>query len=287
MRSLSYESGPIWAGTVPLGDTYILGRLIRRSGMSEIFEATHARLPGRFAVKILAPQLVGNREAFARFCREAEILSELRHPNVVQIFDFNTSPDERPYFVMEYLEGRTLETRLADSEPLTVPATVRVVAAAASALAAAHAHGIVHRDLSPANIFLVAIDGQPDELIKVLDFGVSKARGTKTLLSVPSEIQGTPPYISPEQVRGDSAQVDGRTDQFALAAIAYRMLTGHDAFMAPETSAVRYQIAHEPAPPLTRHLSPSWDTAALQAVLEVETPGAASAEDLIGVEVVA
>jgi serine/threonine protein kinase len=268
MRTLPYESGPIWAGSVPLGDTYILGRLIRRGGMSEIFEATHARLPGRFAVKILASQLVGNREAFARFCREAEILSELRHPNVVQIFDFNTAPDERPYFVMEYLEGRTLETRLADSEPPTVAATVRLVAAAASALAAAHGHGIVHRDLKPANIFLVAVDGQPDELVKVLDFGVSKARGRSTLLSVPAEIQGTPPYMSPEQVRGGSAQVDGRTDQFALAAIAYRMLTGQEAFVAPEASAVLYQIAHEPAPPLARHLPPSWDTAALQAVLD-------------------
>jgi serine/threonine protein kinase len=268
MRTLSHESGPLWAGSVPLGDTYILGRLIRRGGMSEIFEATHARLPGRFAVKILAPQQVGNREAFARFCREAEILSELRHPNVVQIFDFNTAPDERPYFVMEYLEGRTLETRLADSEPPTVVATVRLVAAAASALATAHAHGIVHRDLKPANIFLVAVDGQPDELVKVLDFGVSKARGRNTLLSVPAEIQGTPPYMSPEQVRGGGAQVDGRTDQFALAAIAYRMLTGHEAFVAPEASAVLYQIAHEPAPPLARHLPSSWDTAALQAVLD-------------------
>ncbi len=268
MRTLSHESGPVWAGSVPLGDTYILGRLIRRGGMSEIFEATHARLPGRFAVKILAPQLVGNREAFARFCREAEILSELRHPNVVQIFDFNTAPDERPYFVMEYLEGRTLETRLADSEPPTVVATVRLVAAAASALATAHAHGIVHRDLKPANIFLVAVDGQPDELIKVLDFGVSKTRGRNTLLSVPAEVQGTPPYMSPEQVRSGSAQVDGRTDQFALAAIAYRMLTGHEAFVAAETSALLYQIAHEPAPPLARHLPSSWDTAALQAVLD-------------------
>jgi eukaryotic-like serine/threonine-protein kinase len=268
MRTLPYESGPIWAGNVLLGDTYILGRLIRRGGMSEIFEATHARLPGRFAVKLLAQQLVGNREAFARFCREAEILSELRHPNVVQIFDFNTAPDERPYFVMEYLEGRTLETRLADSEPPTVAATVRLVAATASALAAAHAHGIIHRDLKPANIFLVAVDGQPDELVKVLDFGVSKSRGGNTQLSVASEIQGTPPYRSPEQVQGASAQVDGRTDQFALAAIAYRMLTGHDAFVAAETSAVLYQIAHEPAPPLTRHLPSSWDTAALQAVLD-------------------
>ena len=191
-----------WSGGVLLADTYLLGRPISRGGMGEVFEATHARLPGRYAVKILLPELIGHREAFARFCREAEVMSELRHPNVVQIFDFNTTPDGRPYFVMEFLEGRDLETRLNDAGPLPLPFAVRVVDAVASALAAAHAHGIVHRDLKPANIFLVTVDGQPDELIKVLDFGISKVRAAGTLLSTPSDVLGTPPYMSPEQARG-------------------------------------------------------------------------------------
>ena len=265
---LSHDSAPAWAGTVLLADTYLLGRRLSRGEMSEIFEATHARLPGRFAVKILAPDLVGNREAFARFCREAEIMSELRHPNLVQIFDFNTAPDERPYFVMEYLEGRDLATRLTESGQLSLPAAVRVVEAVASALATAHAHGIVHRDLKPANIFLCAVDGQPDELVKVLDFGTPKIRAASTPVSMPTEVLGSPPYMAPEQVRGATDQIDGRTDQFALGAIAYRMLTGQDAFTGTDVSSLLHQIVNEAPQPLAHHLPVSWDTRPLQAVLD-------------------
>ncbi len=257
-----------WAGGVLLADTYLLGRRISRGGMGEVFEATHARLPGRFAVKILLPELTGHREAFARFCREAEVMSELRHPNVVQIFDFNTTPDGRPYFVMEFLEGRDLETRLNDTGPLALPFAVRIVDSVASALAAAHAHGIVHRDLKPANIFLVTVDGQPDELIKVLDFGISKVRAAGTLLSTPTDVLGTPPYMSPEQARGATHLIDGRTDQFALGAIAYRMLTGHDPFSGSDIASLLYQVVHQNPPPLARYVPATWDTRALQAVLD-------------------
>ncbi|MES1209001.1 MAG: serine/threonine-protein kinase, partial [Pseudomonadota bacterium] len=267
MGQASSERGG-WSGGVLLADTYLLGRPISRGGMGEVFEATHARLPGRYAVKILLPELIGHREAFARFCREAEVMSELRHPNVVQIFDFNTTPDGRPYFVMEFLEGRDLETRLNDAGPLPLPFAVRVVDAVASALAAAHAHGIVHRDLKPANIFLVTVDGQPDELIKVLDFGISKVRAAGTLLSAPSDVLGTPPYMSPEQARGATHLIDGRTDQFALGAITYRMLTGHDPFTGNDIASLLYQVVHQNPPPLARYVPASWDTRALQAVLD-------------------
>jgi serine/threonine protein kinase len=195
-------------------------------------------------------------------------MSELRHPNLVQIFDFNTAPDQRPYFVMEYLEGRDLETRLASPEPLPLPTTVRLVEAVASALAAAHAHGIVHRDLKPANIFLVAVDGQPDELVKVLDFGISKLRAATTLVSAPGDVMGSPPYMSPEQVRGATELVDERADQFALGAIAYRMLTGHDAFVGPDVASLLNQIVNEPPLPLAHHLPAAWDAGPLQAVID-------------------
>src|SRR6185312_8418503 len=192
-------------------------------------------------------------------------MSELRHPNVVQIYDFNTTTDGRPYFVMELLEGRDLERRLAEEGPLPLPAAVRVVEAVASALAIAHAHGIVHRDLKPANIFLVAIDGQVDELVKVLDFGISKIRTSGTLLSSPTDMLGSPAYMSPEQARGGS-EVDGRSDQFALGAITYRMLTGWDPFAGDDIASLLYQVVHEEAPPLARYLPAFWDTRALQAV---------------------
>ena len=248
--------------------------------MGEVFEATHARLPGRYAVKILRPELLGNREAFARFCREAEVMSELRHPNVVQIYDFNTTPEGRPYFVMEHLEGRDLEARLTQSGPMPLPAAVRVVDAVASALATAHAHGIVHRDLKPANIFLVAIDGQIDELVKVLDFGISKIRSAGTLLSSPTDMIGSPAYMSPEQARGASDEIDGRSDQFALGAITYRMLTGFEPFQGDDIASLLYQVVHEEAPRLARTLPAWWDTRALQAVLDralAKDPRSASA----------
>jgi serine/threonine-protein kinase len=264
--SLSDQRGS-WAGTAVLGDTYVLGRQINRGGMGDVFEATHARLPGRYAVKVLRSDLMGNREAFARFCREAEVMSELRHPNVVQIYDFNTTADGRPYFVMEHLEGRDLETRLVQSGPLPLPAAVRVVESVASALAIAHAHGIVHRDLKPANIFLVTIGGQIDELVKVLDFGISKIRSSGTLLSSPTDMLGSPAYMSPEQARGAS-EVDGRSDQFALGAITFRMLTGYDPFTGDDIASLLYQVVHEEAPPLARYLPAHWDTRALQAVLD-------------------
>jgi serine/threonine protein kinase len=267
VAGVSSESGS-WSGGTLLADTYLLGRTISRGGMGEVYEATHARLPGRYAVKVLLPELLGNREAFARFCREAEVMSELRHPNVVQIFDFNTTPDGRPYFVMEYLEGRDLESRLTTLGPLPLPAAVRVVDSVASALAAAHAHGIVHRDLKPANIFLVTVEGQPDELVKVLDFGISKVRAAGTLLSAPRDVLGTPPYMSPEQARGATHLIDGRTDQFALGAITYRMLTGHEPFTGNDIASLLYQVVHQDPPPLSHFVPVSWDTRALQAVLD-------------------
>ncbi|HEY6476194.1 MAG TPA: serine/threonine-protein kinase [Polyangia bacterium] len=267
MSSLSNQPGS-WAGGVVLGETYLLGRRISHGGMGEVFEATHARLPGRYAVKVLRPELLGNREAFGRFCREAEVMSELRHPNVVQIYDFNTTPDGRPYFVMELLEGRDLETRLMQEGPVPLPAAVRVVESVASALATAHAHGIVHRDLKPANIFLCTIDGQMDELVKVLDFGISKIRAAGTLLSTPTDMIGSPAYMSPEQARGAADEIDGRSDQFALGTIAYRMLTGWEPFQGDDIASLLYQVVHEAPPPLARYLPGWWDTRALQAVLD-------------------
>ena len=268
MDTLSYERLPSQPVGLVLAETYRLLRRVGVGGMGEVYEAAHVRLPGRFAVKILLPDLLTNPEAYARFCREAEIMLELRHPNIVQIFDFNTTPEGRPYFVMELLEGRDLESRLSEPERLSLPAVVRIVESVASALAAAHGHGVVHRDLKPANIFLATVDGQSDEIVKVLDFGISQVRAADRRLSLANHVLGTPPYMAPEQVRGDTETVDGRADQFALGAIAYRMLTGRDGFSGPDTPALLYQIVHEAPPPLTNFLPPAWNTRPLQGVLD-------------------
>jgi serine/threonine-protein kinase len=258
------DGAAAWTGLV-LQDTYALGPRIGQGGMGEVYEAKHLRLPARVAVKILQSGLLTNRDACARFRREAEIMSELRHPHIVQVFDFNTSVSGLPYFVMEYLEGIDLAKRLTNSAVLSLAALVRIVDAVASALSAAHTLGIVHRDLKPSNIFLMRGEGQHN-FVKVLDFGISTVAGLGPRLSRESEIGGTPEFMAPEQALGRVNQVDGRTDQFALAAVAYAMLTRREPFVAGDPTSLLYQVVHEQPLPLSHFLS--WDTTALQSVLD-------------------
>lgn len=247
-----------------LQDTYTLGALIGKGGMGEVYEATHMRLPGLVAVKVLRPHLLRNEDAFARFCREAEIMSTFRHPHIVQIFDFNTAVDGLPYFVMERLEGVDLATRLVESGALPLKAVLSIVDAVASALDAAHAMGVVHRDLKPANIFLMRGRGQEGDFVKVLDFGISTTTRGGPRSSTGSDVMGTPEFMAPEQALG--LVIDARTDQFALAAITYAMLTGSEPFVGDDLASVLYQVVHEQPLPLSHFLS--GDTGELQTVLD-------------------
>jgi eukaryotic-like serine/threonine-protein kinase len=249
-----------------LQDTYRLGPCIGRGGMGEVYEATHVRLPGRVAIKMLRPHLRTDEDARRRFCREAAIMSTLRHPHIIQIFDYNTSLDGAPYFAMEYLEGVDLQTRLAHARALPLPALVRIVEAVASALGAAHALGIVHRDLKPANIFLTRGEGRDDDFVKVLDFGISKSAGSSPSLCRALEIMGTPAFMSPEQALGRVDQIDARTDQFALAAITYAMLTGRAPFVGENPASLLYQVVHEQPPPVSDFVA--WPAAEIQSVLD-------------------
>ena len=206
-----------------LDGTYHLRRLVNEGGMGAVYEATHARLAGRYAIKVLLRSLADNVDAQALFDREARITSLLQHPNVVQVIDHNTTADGTAYLVMEYLSGESLAGRLARVGALAVPEVVDIVDQVAAGLAAAHAHGIVHRDLKPDNVFLVPIEGRESDLVKILDFGISKVSWG----SEPMEngIFGTPEYMAPEQLEGRAADVDTASDQFALAVIAYELLT--------------------------------------------------------------
>jgi serine/threonine-protein kinase len=264
---------------IVLHDTYRLIRQVGFGGTGVVYEALHTRLPRRFAIKVLLRSLLAHPEAHSRFCHEAELMSQLRHPHVVQIFDFNVTHENQPYFVMEYLEGRDLETELAGGAAMPLARLVPIVEAVASALMAAHRHDIVHRDLKPSNIFLCDIDDAREDdgaaaprlraehpFVKVLDFGVSPA-GAMTRVSLGASIVGTPHYLAPEQVSGRGNPIDARADQFALAAITYAMLTGHDAFSGEDAVSVLYQIVHEEPAPLDRHVHGPWDTRRVQQVL--------------------
>jgi len=198
--------------------------------MGAVYEATHARLAGRYAIKVLLGEHLDSPELRARFDREARITSLLQHPNVVQVIDHNSTADGTSYLVMEFLSGESLAARLARVGRLPVAAVVDIVEQIAAGLAAAHARGVVHRDLKPDNIYLVPVEGRATELIKILDFGISKVNWSRD--TIDREICGTPQYMAPEQVEGRMAEVDATSDQWALAVIAHELLTGKNAFAA-------------------------------------------------------
>jgi serine/threonine protein kinase len=232
-----------------LGGAYRLNRLIGRGGMGAVFEATHLRLERRVAVKVMAHHLLLNQEALARFHREVRITSRLAHPHVVQVSDFGTTPAGEPYLVMEYLDGEDLEQRLRRVQRLSLSATIHVVSQVAAALGATHGKGVVHRDLKPANVFLLALEGEND-FVKVVDFGISKVKNTAARLTRASMLLGTPDYMAPEQAAGLVDDIDHRTDQWALACMAWEMLSGRRPFMADNLPMLLYQIAQQHPPPL-------------------------------------
>ena len=267
MASLLPIRRSLQPGTV-LHSTYQIVRLVGAGGMGQVYEAQHVRLPGRFAVKVLSGALhEGGAVAFLRFRREAEIASALRHPNIVQIVDFNQMEDGTPYIVMEFIEGQDLSVERGATGRYSPQRTVRIVEQIASGLAAAHAQGIVHRDLKPQNVLLIPSRGPQADFVKIVDFGICKvsASGTAASLTDGAILIGTPSYMAPEQARGHTDDIDGRTDQFALAAITYEMLTGQAAFTGDNVPAILFKIVHGEAPALTG--LPDSHGPAIQAVL--------------------
>ena len=240
-------SGPT-VGTV-LGGTYRLERELGRGGMGSVYEASHVRLPRRYAVKLLKADFVHDRDVFDRFRREAEIASSLGHDNIVEVFDFNFSDDGQPYMVLELLQGEDLAARLERGGPLNLQQMLQMLRQVASALEAAHARGIVHRDLKPSNLFLCKRPGK-EELLKVLDFGISKVLHTPSMATQTGAILGTPNYMSPEQALGKQSEIDGRTDVFALGAIVYECLTGQRAFEGPSAVGILFKVNYETPEPI-------------------------------------
>jgi serine/threonine protein kinase len=232
-----------------LRGTYRILRTLDQGGMGMVFEAEHVRLKRHVAVKVLAQHLAKDAHALARFNREAEIISQLQHPHVVQVSDFDTTEAGEPYLVMELLSGESLATRLERERCLLIADAVRLAYQASSGLAAAHAANIVHRDLKPANIFLTEVAGQ-GTLVKLLDFGISKRAGAGKGLTGEYDILGTPDYMAPEQALGKTAQVDHRGDQYALAVITYEMLAGRTPFAGSDVMEVLRQVISAEPPPI-------------------------------------
>ena len=231
-----------------LGDCYRLDEVLGEGGMGRVYAATHLRVPRRFAVKVLAPDLVATPGALERFQREAEIAGALGSEHIVQVFDCNRTPSGLPYMVLELLDGEDLAARLRRG-PLDLVETAAVLRQTAAALGVAHRHGIVHRDLKPSNLFLTRGG------LKVLDFGISKVLSARSTGTRTGMILGTPNYMAPEQAEGRVDEIDARADLFALGVILYECLTGRVAFDGDTGMSTLYKICHHEPPPL-RSLAP-------------------------------
>jgi serine/threonine-protein kinase len=224
-----------------LVDTYRIERLIAEGGMGSVYEATHLRIPKRFAVKFLKVSLLDNTTALLRFRREAEVIATLEHPHIVNLLDYNITTDGVPYTVLEFLDGEHLGARLQRGR-LTMAEALKIGDAMGGALATAHARGVIHRDLKPENVILCNTGN-----VKVVDFGIAKLRGSPELTAMNS-ILGTISYMAPEQLMAGT--IDARTDLFALGAIFFEMLSGEMAFGGSEKipELAEKVLRHDPGP---------------------------------------
>jgi serine/threonine protein kinase len=252
------DDDPLLGAT--LAGTYQIIRVIGEGGMGKVYEAKHLRLSSRrFAVKVLHAEYARHGDVLTRFQREAEAAAAIAHSHVLEVFDVARTDDGRPFIVGEYLEGEDFHDYLEKRHKLDVPTTVAIARQIAGALRAAHDAGIVHRDMKPENVFVITsrgVIGRPGApFVKVLDFGISKVKGTgETNLTRTGMIMGTPNYMAPEQARGE--KVDHRVDVYALGAMMYRMVTGKRAFDGSDPGAVITAVlSDEPLRP--RALEPS------------------------------
>jgi serine/threonine-protein kinase len=254
-------------------DRYTIVRLLGQGGMGSVFEARHATLARRFAIKFLLPALAANREVLRRFENEAKAAGGLEHPNLVAVTDFGRTVDGAPYLVMEFLEGSDCAALLHRAGPLPIGRAVNIVVQACRGLAVAHKAGIVHRDLKPENLFLCDA-GDGGDLVKVLDFGIAKLRPADAGLTTGTGTTfGTAHYMSPEQARGAS-DIDQRADVWSLGVVLYELLAGRRPFEGAQFLHVIHEIlTAEPAP--LRDLRPDLPAGLVMAVSRAMTRDAA------------
>jgi tRNA A-37 threonylcarbamoyl transferase component Bud32 len=237
-----------------LADRYQIVRRIGEGGMGAVYEAKHTVIGKRVAVKVLLEKFLAKSDFVARLLQEARLASSIGHEHIVDVTDFGTTTDGRSFVVMEFLDGESLAELAIREAPLPIERSLGIARQVASALGAAHAKGIFHRDVKPENIYLVK-RGDAD-FVKVVDFGISKAvkpggdeGGEGYRLTHTGLLLGTPLYMSPEQARGEE-DLDHRCDIWALGVLLYECLTGEVPFRANNYLGIISQVlTHEPTPP--------------------------------------
>lgn len=226
---------------------YTLKRKLGEGGMGEVWLAEHGLLKRPCAVKFIRPELAANASNAARFTREVQAVTALSHVNTVRVYDYGQADDGTFYFVMEYLDGPTLEDLVRTSGPLPPARVVHLLRQVCGALTEAHTAGLVHRDLKPGNVIVATLGGERD-VAKLLDFGLVHDSSAETdhRLTEMGMVLGTPAYMCPEQASGE-CKVDARGDIYSLGAVAFFALTGRPPFQAK--TAVQLLAAHRNQPP--------------------------------------
>ena len=222
---------------------YRIEEVIGRGGMSVVYLAEHARLERKVALKVLAPELAGSERFHDRFLRESKLAASLDHPNIVPIYDADEA-DGVLYIAMRYVEGSDLKQTIRDSGRLEPLRTSAIVDQVASALDAAHARGLVHRDVKPANVLLTS-----DDHVYVSDFGLTKRAVSVSGLTETGQLIGTIDYVAPEQIKGDP--VDQRADVYSLGCLLFECLTGHAPYPRDIEVGVLWAHVETPPPSLT------------------------------------
>jgi serine/threonine-protein kinase len=236
---------------------YELTHLVARGGMAQVYRAVDLQLDRPVALKVLFPELSVDKTFVERFRREAQAAANLSHPNIVPVFDWGE--DDGVYFiVMEYIDGRSLSAVLRDPQKLPPNQIAQIGAGVAAALAFAHRHGVVHRDVKPGNILIT-----PDGEVKVTDFGIARAMNTEESLTQTGAVMGTAAYFSPEQAEGKT--VDARSDIYSLGVVLYEMAVGRPPFTGDSPVAVASKHVRD-QPVLPRVANPACP-AALEAVI--------------------
>lgn len=249
-----------------LSDRYELGEILGFGGMSEVHLARDLRLHRDVAIKVLRADLARDPSFYLRFRREAQNAAALNHPAIVAVYDTGeaeTPTGPLPYIVMEYVDGVTLRDIVHNEGPMPATRAIEVIADACQALNFSHQHGIIHRDVKPANIMISKTGA-----VKVMDFGIARAiADSGNSVTQTAAVIGTAQYLSPEQARGDT--VDSRSDVYSLGCVLYEILTGEPPFIGDSPVAVAYQhVREDPTPPSQRHedISPELDAVVLKAL---------------------
>jgi serine/threonine protein kinase len=247
---------------------YTITRKLGEGGMGAVYQATHPKGKS-IALKVLHPDFTSNPLILQRFFNEAKAVNQIGHPHIIDISDFGYLPNNQPYIAMEFLEGKDLAGRLEARQPLFEAEAIDLTMQVLDALSATHQAGVVHRDLKPENIFLLKSKKDPTRwFVKVLDFGIAKLSQGDTSTkpgTMTGTILGTPPYMSPEQARGES-KITYAADLYSLGVILYELLTGRTPFK--EANYLGYLVAHQrktPASPKTHN--PRISEATAQVVL--------------------